>query len=1136
MKNRDFDISSLTPARRHRLEEWLQQKRSNERISIAIPKRDPSERAALSFAQQRLWFLSRIEQDNPFYNVPVVLQIEGTVDRKALQQSLNNMIKRHESLRTVFDDIDGMPVQIIKTPFELPIEVLDLRELPADERDRAALQIAISAVRQPFDLKHGPLLRPVFICTEEQRQLLVLSIHHIISDGWSTGILIRELTSFYSGYLDGTPVVLPDMHIQYADFAVWQRKWLQGNVLEEHLDYWTDQLRDAPPLLELPTDRARPPIQSFRGDNHVFTLTPELSNQVKTLSRQHDCTLFMTLLTAFNVLLFRYSGQHDLVVGSPIANRTLSDIEGVIGFFVNTLVVRTKLDGQMLFAELLALVRQHTIAAYIHQHLPFERLVEELRPDRNLSYSPIFQVMFALQNTPSVPLTVPDLHIEPLEITNGAALFDLTLSVTDSEQGLICRLEYSTELFDVATIERMAGHWQTLLTEIVSDAYRRVDQLEFMTNVERAQLKAWNATECEVSLPMIHELVERCVAENPRAPAIAFQGQQLSYAELDQRANQLAQHLRRRGVGPEVPVALFMERSIEAVIGILAVLKAGGFYVPLDTSYPPERIAFMLEDSQAQIVLTLERLEGSLPANVDTTIMLDTQWAQIARERSTSVESPATLDNLAYLLYTSGSTGWPKGVGLSHRALSNMLSWHLVHPRLSAPARTLQFSSLSFDVSFQEIFTTWATGGTLVLISDAARRDPRQLYADMSDQDVERLFLPFVALQQLGVAYDEQLPLRLRDVITAGEQLQITPAISGFFDSLNDGVLHNHYGPTESHLVTTMGLTGATQNWPMLPSIGYPISNVQIHILDQQLQPTPIGVPGEIYIAGLCLARGYHLRPALTAERFVPHPFSIIPGDRLYRTGDRGRFLHDGAIESLGRCDQQVKIRGFRIELGEIESVLAHHPAVRDVVVLVSESGSGDRQLVAYLTTHDPAPAVKELRRFVQNLLPDHMIPVAFVTVDSFPLTPSGKLDRRALPKSDQHHLVQTAPYVSPRTDAERALADIWQDVLGVEQVGIHDHFFELGGHSLLATQVAARIRSAFTVDLPLRTLFEVPVLSDLVEAILNGDSATILDPGIERRVTRDGASELISKFDELSQADVDALLTSMMEEREGKQ
>ncbi|MEM6403793.1 MAG: amino acid adenylation domain-containing protein, partial [Cyanobacteria bacterium P01_D01_bin.116] len=807
-------------------------------------------------------------------------------------------------------------------------------------------------------------------------------------------------------------------------------------------------------------------------------MSTQVTQELNNLSQKYGCTLFMTLLTAWSSLLYRYSGQSDILVGTPIANRNQREIEPLIGFFVNTLVLRTQFEENISFAELLKTVRQTAIEAYAHQDLPFEQLVKELQPQRSLSHNPLFQVMFALQNTDMGAIDFPELTSTKLEMESVVSKFDLFLSMNETSTGLKGEWEYNSDLFDEATINRWIEHFQVLLEGIIANPQKQVSQLPLLTQKEQHQLLVeWNNTATEYpSNKCIHQLFEQQVEQTPDAVAVTFNNQSLTYYQLNNRANQLANYLHSIGVNCEDKVGICVERSIEMVVGLLAILKAGGAYVPLDSSYPKERITYMLEDSGVSLLLTQTKLLTSLPENEAQIICLDTDSKVVTQQSNLNPNSAVSEENLAYVIYTSGSTGKPKGVAMKHFALANLIKWQLKNTTVSNRAKTLQFAPISFDVSFQEIFSTWCAGGTLVLIEDELRRNPVALLDLLAEKQVERLFLPFVALQQLAESAQAQelLSLNLREVITAGEQLQITPAIASFFSQLKDCTLHNHYGPSETHVVTSFTLTGSTKNWSALPPIGTPITNTQIYILDNHLQPVPIGIPGEIYIGGAGLARCYLNRPEITQQKFIPNPFSNKPNSRLYKTGDLARYLKDGNIEYISRIDNQVKIRGFRIELGEIEAKIAEHSNIQEVAVIAREIIPGDKRLVAYIVCSEENTnnITTKLRDFLKQKLPQYMIPNSFVVLDALPLTPSGKVDRKALP-APKASKPQTETFVAPRDSLEQQLVQIWEQVLGIQPIGVTDNFFELGGHSLLTVRLVAEIEKVTQKKLPLAALFQ---------------------------------------------------------------
>lgn len=1048
----------------------------------------------LSFAQERLWFLNQLEGQSATYNIPMALRFSGAFNVTALEQSFAEMIRRHEALRTTFSVVDGSPVQVITSTQSVPLSVVDLQGLPEKEQSAKVQRLAAEEARRPFALEQGPLLRGTLLRLGAAEHVLLVTMHHIVSDGWSMGVFIRELSILYKAFLSDQHSPLPNLTIQYADFAYWQRQWLQGEVLEAQLAYWKEQLGGKLPVLELPTDRPRPPVQTFRGAIHSFVLPQTMIEALKTLSQEERATLFMTLLAAFKVLLYRYTGQTDIPVGIPVASRNRSEIEGLIGFFVNTLVLRTDLSGNPTFRELLRRVREVSLGAYDHQDMPFEKLVEVLQPERDLSHTPLFQVMFALQNAPMATLELPGLTWNPVEVESGTAKFDLTLFLTETGQGLTGKLEYNTDLFDAATMIRMAGHFQTLLAGIVADPEQRLLELPLLTEAERRQLLVeWNDTTTEYPQDQcIHQLFEAQVKRTPEAIAVVFEDQKLTYRELNHQANQLAHYLRALDVGPEVRVGVCMERSLEMVIGLCAVLKAGGAYVPLDPTYPQERLAYMLKDAQVPVLLTQGRLAKTLPRHGAQVICLDAEWEAVAQESTENLAGAVRDMNLAYVIYTSGSTGQPKGVMNTHRGIRNRLLWMQDAYQLTEADRVLQKTPFSFDVSVWEFFWPLLSGARLVVARPEGHKDSAYLVKLIAEQQITTIhFVP----SMLQVFLEEQKLEAcdcLRRVICSGEALSFELQ-ERFFARLAEHVeLYNLYGPTEAAIDVTCWTCKRGGERHVVP-IGRPIANVQIYLLDSHLQPVPIGVPGELHIGGIGLARGYLNRFDLTAEKFIPNSFGDEPGARLYKTGDLARYLPDGNIEYLGRIDHQVKIRGFRIELGEIETVLAGHPAVREVAVIARNSDrvpgdiilKGDKRLVAYfVAAQEPAPTSSELRSFLKQKLPEYMAPSAFVRLEAMPLMPNGKVDRRALPAPDTSWPKLTRTYVAPRNPVEELLTNIWAEVLGGEQVGIYDNFFELGGHSLLATQLIFRVRETFQVELPLRAFFENATVAGLAQTI----------------------------------------------------
>nr|AXN93592.1 PuwA [Anabaena minutissima UTEX B 1613] len=1061
----------------------LRQGRTGLTATAITPIPRTGEPLPMSWAQQRLWFLYQLEGASSTYNMPNVLQISGELQVEALKQTLSDIVQRHEILRTSFHLIDGNPVQVINTDASLSLEVIDLRELPNDQQQAAVEKFGNEEGQKPFDLNQAPLVRATLLQLDAHSHVLLFTLHHIVADGWSMGVIIQELSAMYPAVVVGKPSPLPDLSIQYADFAVWQRQWLTGEVLETKLNYWQQQLADAPPILELPTDKPRPAVQTFRGDRLAFQLRKDLSEQLNLLSQKAGATLFMILEAAFVTLLHRYTGQDDILVGTPIANRNRKELEPLIGFFVNTLVLRNKVADNPQFSELLNQVKQVALDGYAHQDVPFEQIVEALQPERKLSHAPLFQVMFILQNAPMGNLELPGLSFVPLASENVTAKFDLTLSIWETKQGLAGWWEYNSDLFEPETISRMIAHFQTLLAGIVANPEERIAQLPLLTEAEQQQLLGDGTTyTIEESIP---ELFATQVQLTPDDVAVVFGEKQLTYAELDTRANQLAHYLQTLGVQPEVAVGICIERSLDLVVGLLAILKAGGAYVPLDSTYPGDRLAYMLQDSQAAVLLTTSNLGEIFPTHTAQIVCLDAiSWDNLPSHIPVSGLQP---DNLAYVIYTSGSTGKPKGVAMPHSALVNLLQWQINHTSIAANAKTLQFAPVSFDVSCQEIFATWCAGGTLVLLPEDTRKDTIVLFNLLSEQGVERLFLPFVALQQLAEvsANVESLP-PLREIITAGEQLQVTPALKNFLHRLGNCTLHNQYGPSETHVVTAFTLGDDVEEWPMLPPIGQAIANTQTYILDKYLQPVPMGVRGELYIGGVGVARGYLNRPDLTAEKFITHNQA-----KLYKTGDLARFLPDGNIEYLGRLDNQVKVRGFRIELGEVEAALNHHPCVKQAIVIVQGETSTEKSLIAYVVFNSEQQATpSELRHFLQQQLPEYMMPSVFVALDALPLTPSGKVDRRSLPSHNEINQSQLA--VAPRDSLELQLTQIWSEILGVKWVGIRDNFFEIGGHSLLAVRLMAQIQQKLHKQLPLASLFQNPTIEELANLLRQSTDASL--------------------------------------------
>ena len=1138
------------------------------------PAPRPDGRAPLSLAQQRLWFLDQLEPGNLFYNIPTVIRLTGQLDQDALQAALDEIIRRHESLRTTFGDEDGQPVQIIHEHLPVEPDIIDLRGLSDGEREQEAARLIRETVRTPFDLAAGPLLRARLIRLADDEHIAVLVMHHIVSDGWSMGVFVNELTTLYEAFVQGRPSPLPPLRIQYADYAIWQRQHFEGEALEKQLDYWRKQLEGLPPLLELPTDRPRPPIQTSNGATYTFRLSRELTDRLEQLSRDQGVTLFMTLLAGYQTLLSRYSGMEDIAVGSAVANRSRAELEPLIGFFVNTLVFRTDLSGAPSFKELLKRVREVTLGAFAHQDVPFEKLVDALQPERNLSHTPLFQVAFALQNLPMQARELPGLTVAPVEADSATAQYDLLLMVSEDDAGLAAAMQYNTDLFDESTIARMMRHWEMLLTGAVEDPNRPVTRLPLLTPEERQTILVdWNRTEVPYPETTIHALFEEQARIRPDAEAAVFvhpDGREdvLTYAQLNARANQLAHHLIELGVQPNDIVGLSVQRSLEMVVGILGILKAGGAYLPIDPTYPPERIRYMIEDSGIGILLSQSALRKQYSvfsvqySESEQALQLNTEHSSGASRAefasapalslqvlyldelntehypATNPNLPLTADNLAYVIYTSGSTGRPKGTLLRHRGLCNLADVHHRNFEMTEGKRVLQFSPFSFDASVWETVMALRNGAALVLAPQETLASGPDLLRLIREHRITTATLP---PSLLAVLDETDLPT-LDTLIAAGEACS-NELVKKWAPGRN---FWNAYGPTETTVCASMYLIDPEQDYPQGPPIGKPISNFQLYVLDKHGEPLPVGVPGELAIGGVGLAVGYHNRPDLTAAKFVPNPFidyqnhedtkarrheeeksekirenPLHPrhprsySQRLYLTGDLVKFLPDGNIQFLGRIDHQVKVRGFRIELGEIEAVLNAHPQVVEGVVIVREE-RGDKMLVAYYTAGEEVPSPGELRAFMRQRLPEYMIPNIFVHLEAMPLTPSNKIDRKALPAPDQTRAVEVE-YVPPSTETEIALAEIVAELLSLDRVGLNDNFFELGGHSLMATQFVSRVRETFGVELPLRTIFEHPSVGELAGEV----------DKLRAEQTEDLAdvADLLDQLMSLSDEEVEALL-----------
>ncbi len=1066
----------LTAAKKALLEKRLRGQSAGAPRADVVTPRARRDFLPLSFSQQRLWFLEQLQPGLGFNHIHAAIRVEGDLDVTALRRTLTEILRRHESLRTNFRVADGSPVQTVAEPFEFVLPATDLRHVPPAELDAEVHRRAVEEANLPFDLARDPLFRGQLLVLGPGDHALFLTMHHIISDGWSIGVMIQELATLYEAFREGRPSPLPELALQYPDYAAWQREHLSGAVLERQLSFWREKLGSAP-TLELRTDRPRPPVQSFRGESHWFTVPQDRTAALHELANRHGATLFMVGLAAFQALLARCTGQDDVVVGSPIANRTRREIEEIVGFFVNTLVLRGDLSGDPTFSELLARTREAALGAYGHQDLPFEKLVDEVQPERDLSRNPLFQVMFALQNAPGSELELPGLRLTWEPPKSGTSKFDVMLWAQERDGELDACFEYNTDLFDAPTIHRLERRYLRVLDAVLANPDVRLSELPLLGDDERDLLAAWNDTAeaWDGTGATLHALVEAQARRTPDAVAVAFEGATLTYAELDARSASLAATLRGMGVGPETRVGVCMERSAELVVALLGVLRAGGAYVPLDPGYPADRLAYMVADAAVPVLLTQERLVGTIPEFGGEVVVVDTPLPPApspARGEGGRVDS----DNLAYVIYTSGSTGQPKGAMNAHRGVVNRLLWMQRHFGLTADDVVLQKTPFSFDVSVWEFFWPLLAGARLVLAKPDGHRDPHYLSELIEREGVTTLhFVP----SMLQAFLDAGEPWRcgsVRRVVCSGEALG-AEVRDRFFERLPHAELHNLYGPTEAAVDVTHH--ACERGRPTVP-IGRPVSNTRIHVLDGRLRQAPVGVPGELFIGGVQVGRGYHGRPELTAERFVPDPLSAEAGTRMYRTGDRARWLASGEVEYLGRLDEQVKVRGHRIELGEIESALLRQPGVREAVAAAREDAPGHARLVAYVVAGEGGElSVAALRSRLKEELPEYMVPAAVVVLEELPLTPSGKLDRAALPAPEWIRAEEEGPAVAPRDEVEATLAGIWCGVLRLDRVGVHDNFFELGGDSILSIQVISRAAQAGIRITP-RQVFQHPTVADL--------------------------------------------------------
>lgn len=1074
--------------------DYLNQASAQAQLVESIPPLLPVSRdqlLPLSFAQQRMWILDQMDPGSAAYHIAIQLRLHGTIDVAALRLCFDHLLQRHESLRTTFIDQDGVPHQVIASEPVFSFPLTDLSQISEEERETHTRELVLQDAQAAFDLQKGPLLRASLIRLAGQEHILLCTAHHIITDGWSMGVLMNEMAMLYAAFVSGQPSPLPQLDLQYADFAHWQRQWLSGAVLAQQLDFWRRNLDGAPPLLSMPFDRPRPLVQSTRGASHRFQLSAELTSRLHGICRQSGSTLFMALLAAFNVLLARYSGQTDILVGSPIANRNRAETEGVVGFFVNTLVFRTRMDDDPPFSTLLERVRANALDAYAYQDVPFEQLVEMLKPPRHTGHTPLFQVMLVLQNTPTIEMALPGLRLQQEQFGTAAAKFDLTLELHETGGQIAACFDYNTDLFDPATVARLARHFCNLLQGIVTDPASRIQALPLMDVAEQEQIRLeWNPE--PITVPdgeTVQQLFEMHASRVPDAIAVICGQAQISYASLNARANVLAHRLRQFGVGPDVLTGICSLRSIDMVTAILAVLKAGGAYVPLDPAYPAQRLAFMLADAAPQVLLVQAGISPNLatmPALSCRVLCLDTLIAEPDGMPQSDPPALVSPDNLAYMIYTSGSSGQPKGVQITHGGLlaSTRARIHYYAPFV----RHLLISSISFDSSVAAIFGSLASGQTLVLPDEEQARDPLALSELIRQANVHTVLCVPSLYAEILNDLQSAGGGALQQVIVAGEACQPDLVLRSR-QRLPQVALFNEYGPTETSVWASVCRTTDLRHLAGRSTvpIGSPAAHSRIYLLDSALQPVPVGVTGEIHIAGAGLARGYRNRPDLSAEKFIPDPWGL-PGARMYKSGDLARYLADGSIEFLGRIDEQVKIRGFRIEPGEIQAALANLPAVQEALVLVREDGNREKRLIAYWIPAAASDVVsaQQLRLALMKSLPEYMIPAHFISLACMPLTPNGKVDRAALPGFEG--LVSEVAHVAPRTPLEQKLAEIWQDVLQRERIGVDDDFFALGGHSLLAIQIVVRVRQQLgyrtAVSALVSALFTAPTVATFAQLL----------------------------------------------------
>jgi len=1115
-------LADLTPAQRALLEQRLMARRTAAARENRIVPRKDSGPAPLSYAQELLWLLSQVFDDGIAYNAPGAFQLEGPLDLNALAAALQALTERHEILRTTYKLIDGRPMQLVGPVVPVDVNLVDLRSLSADERDAEAQRTLTQESRFRFDLVSGPVMRVTVIRMSEMDHILMVNMHHVATDGYSRTAIYRDLTAMYEALLRGMPSPLEPLPIQYADYAAWQRQWLDGATVSRQLDHWTGNLRGAPSRLDLPTDLPRPPVRSYVGSNLSAMLDTATREGLRAAARGGDATLFVSLLALFATLLGRYSGQDDLVIGTPFAGRNRTELESMVGYFINPLALRIDLSGDPTFEQLIERARTTTLEAFAHADVPYETVVRATNPQRDLSQTPVFQAMIVLHN-PAWQTQRPKFEpqgIRCTEITHekGWSKFDVLLGMSERTNGLNTTWEYSTELFRPQTVARMAEHFKVLAESAAATPQRRVSQLSMLSEGERSRvLVSWNPPQrAPAQHASIKELFEDQVARTPDSSAVVFGEQRLSFAELNERANRIAWRLREQGVGPSTLVGVLMEKSIDLVPALLAVIKAGGAYVPLDPMYPTDRLQFMIDDASPAVLLTCNEHLVGLAANVTGRVVTLDELESLEDARDEDPPTVAGPDDLAYVIYTSGSTGQPKGAEIANRSLLSAYFAYEEAYGLRDLTAHAQLASFSFDVFTGDMIRSLLAGAKLVLCPLETVIDPAALYELMLREDIDAAELvPATASLLFEYAQRESKSLDfMRLIVVSSEAWRNEKYIH--FKSLcgSNTRLVNSYGLTEATIDSTWfeAAPGAELIDGRFVPIGWPLANTRVYVLDSELEPQPIGVPGELCIGGAGIARGYLNRPELTRARFVLDPFSHDPQARLYKTGDLARWLPDGTLEFLGRTDRQVKIRGFRIEPGEIEAVLERLPGIRAAAVVDREDPRGEARLVAYLDADGDPPEAAKLRALLAEHVPSYMVPSAYVHIERLPLTPNGKIDLGALPDPQWDQAGGSGEIVAPRTETERRLAEIWSAVLEVPDIGIHDNFFALGGHSLIAMQVMSRLRDELGVSLALRTIFDAPTVIELAAAVQEAQTAQTAPAPLQApalvRVRRGGAPQ----------------------------